>query len=395
MAQSLEVQATYGRSFSGSLPAGTYRGPSPVPPALGNQFPSGPVQFPRPRSAAPAYPEFNTEGYTSPPPLNIPLQPLYGVPINSPISATPQPFALANGAQYQRDRMAPLSASFSQLGIQESSSQNLALLVPPSRDYDVTAPAVFRPELIPFAPIIPRPAPGQPPILTASLPTIESLTAASASVANLGNPARKLAWSRQVMNLVDRTLNLEQALNPASNNYVDGPRISDPKLLALTDQAIPQILALCQAALVPMPPYVAEAFYLRGSFAASGMFPQYVARDLRASFKDYETAARNGYDAGWFKIGRDYEGVQDSKRATEVFERGVHLGEKNCLYVSSFDLHILGFSLRRWVCHRGWAWHTYKATWGSQETRSLQYLCSSNPQTMRMQTRPKQPTCLA
>jgi hypothetical protein len=85
-----------------------------------------------------------------------------------------------------------------------------------------------------------------------------------------------------------------------------------------------------------MPPYVAEAFYLRGALAASGMFPQYVTRDLRSSFKDYETAARTGYDAGWFKIGRDYEGVQDFRRATDVFERGVRLGEKNCLYVSSF-----------------------------------------------------------
>lgn len=330
MAQSLEVQASYGRQFPVPMPGGPYRGASPIPPPSIPQSNSAAIDFSRPIST---YPDFAGQGYMSPPPFNPTLQPSYNAFLGPTLNGPPQPPPIPNNAGYARGQTPSLDASFARMGMSDPYPPAPPALVPPQRDYDVTAPAVFRPELVPFAPIIPRPSPGKPPILTASLPTIESLTAAAASVASQDNPSRKLTWSRQVLNLVDRTLNLEQALNPPLNPATDAPSISNPSLLVLTDQAISQILAICDTAQAPYPPHVAEAFYLRGTLAASGMFPQYVPRDLRSSFKDYEMAARNGYHAGWFKIGRDYEGVQDSRRAKDSFDRGVRLGEKNCLYV--------------------------------------------------------------
>ncbi|KAF8310935.1 HCP-like protein [Clavulina sp. PMI_390] len=166
------------------------------------------------------------------------------------------------------------------------------------------------------------------------MPTVESLTAAASSVASQDNPPRQLTWSRQVLNLVDRTITLETALNPSIDQ---AHALTEPRLHALVDQAIPQIMRQCEA--VPpsaapgsLPPHIAEAFYLRGTLASSSLFQEWVKKDLRQSFKDFETAARSGCHIGWFRIGRDYEGVQDIRRARDAFERGVRLGEKNCLY---------------------------------------------------------------
>jgi hypothetical protein len=68
---------------------------------------------------------------------------------------------------------------------------------------------------------------------------------------------------------------------------------------------------------------------------ASGAFPEKIPRDQRSAFRDFNEAARQGYKAGWFKIGRDYESVKDMTRAREVFERGAGFKETSCLYVSN------------------------------------------------------------
>lgn len=212
-----------------------------------------------------------------------------------------------------------------------------------SSSRDVTAPAIFRPELIPFAPIIPKPPPGQPPILTASLPTIESLSVAAQSVATIDNPARKIAWSHQVLNLLDRMRNTEQALNPEVTTSTS-TAMQNESLMAIVDQAVRQVVLLANDVIsyagtnIPLPSYIPEALYLKGTLEQSGLFPHLVLKDLRQAFKDFEVAARNGFHAGWFKIGRDYESVNDWRRAKEGFERGVVAGEKNCLYVSSIAL---------------------------------------------------------
>ncbi len=205
---------------------------------------------------------------------------------------------------------------------------------PPSEDqiYDVIAPAVFRPLRIPFAPVNPAPSLGDPPVLTVSLPTEASLYAASQSVKSIENPSRQLSWSKQVLDLVERIQLRERQLNSKYNDNLI-PNM-DPLLVELVDQAVQHILGLSKASGKPLLPYVAEAIYHRAVFAASGSFPEYVKRDQQAAFKDFEVAARNGYNTAWFKIGRDYERVNQIERARKCYERGVKFKETNCLYVS-------------------------------------------------------------
>ncbi|EJU02295.1 HCP-like protein [Dacryopinax primogenitus] len=80
----------------------------------------------------------------------------------------------------------------------------------------------------------------------------------------------------------------------------------------------------------PSPPAV--AYFLRGTLESSGAHPQFFERNPRAAFKDYEKAARAGYDAAWFRLGRDYESVDDLDRARDCFERGVKSNDRSCLY---------------------------------------------------------------
>jgi hypothetical protein len=81
----------------------------------------------------------------------------------------------------------------------------------------------------------------------------------------------------------------------------------------------------------PIPPRVAEAIYVHGTFVASGAHPEFVYHSLRAAFRDFEQAARAGYAGAWFRLGRDYENFT---HAIDCFERGVKLNVESCCYVS-------------------------------------------------------------
>jgi hypothetical protein len=110
-----------------------------------------------------------------------------------------------------------------------------------------------------------------PPSLTAPLPTISSLIVALPSVQSSNNsPASKIAWSRDVINLVDR---LYVAPNQTdSTDPVSGPiNVADQELNNLVDIAIPLILQFANPVPVPqtLPPYVAEAIYLRATFEST------------------------------------------------------------------------------------------------------------------------------
>ena len=166
--------------------------------------------------------------------------------------------------------------------------------------------------------------------LTAPLPTIQTLTGAIPSIQDPSfDPARKVVWCRDIFFLVDR-------LNQSTPESPIGPvHIEDPQLLRLTQIAVPTILAIAspQPPLNPVPPYVAEAIYLRATLESSGAFPEDVPLNPRVAFRDYEQAARAGYPQAWFRLGRDYEGFGDDKHARTCFERGVKASVENCLYV--------------------------------------------------------------
>jgi TPR repeat protein len=159
------------------------------------------------------------------------------------------------------------------------------------------------------------------------MPTVSTLLAAESRVTK---PSHIIAWAKAVLALVDR---IQPEIDP------EHPKpLADPVLARLANVAIQHVTSIASiwpiGSNAPVPPYVSEALYLRGTLEASGAFPEKIARDQRAAFRDFEAASRQGYAAGWFKLGRDYESVKDIAHAREVFERGARAKETSCLYVS-------------------------------------------------------------
>lgn len=174
-----------------------------------------------------------------------------------------------------------------------------------------------------------------PPSLTAPLPTIASLIAGLPSVqAPNNNPASKLAWCRDVIGLVDR---LYVAPNQTgSTDSPSGPiHVADQELYTLVETAIPTILQFANPNPFPqpLPPHVSEAIYLRATFEATGAYPQFVPQNPRMAFRDFERAARAGFSAAWFKLGRDYENFGDFPHAKDCYERGIRNNNESSLYV--------------------------------------------------------------
>ena len=202
----------------------------------------------------------------------------------------------------------------------------------------------------------PAPAPGPgpsssgSPSLTAPLPSISGLTASLQLVQQPHyDPAQKVAWCRDVLSLINRAESLQATVaNPTSVGSTETPigplRIDDPQLRTLVEVMTSIITQLSAPPLPkPAPPHIAEVVYLRASCESSGAFPA-IKRDPRTAFRDFEYAARNGYAAAWFKIGRDYENFGDVSHAKDAFERGVKVGDERCLYVSVVTIALVAYS---------------------------------------------------
>ncbi|TFK37925.1 hypothetical protein BDQ12DRAFT_684353 [Crucibulum laeve] len=180
--------------------------------------------------------------------------------------------------------------------------------------------------------------------LTATLPTLPLLQSAVQVVQQPSHdPGLKITWCRDVFFLVDRTV-LGSA--PTSDPPTGPLQIPDPALERLTRVAVPLVLQLASAAAPQpgnptLPPHVAEAIYLRAMFTASGAYPQYIERNPKAAFRDFEAAARGGYAGAWFRLGRDYENFGDFAHAKDCFEKGVKLAVESCTYRMGMA-HLLG-----------------------------------------------------
>ena len=203
------------------------------------------------------------------------------------------------------------------------------------------AATAYQPQVHPRATPVPLqyspPAPSLPqqgngaPSLTAPLPTIQLLTNALPTVQQPNHdPAKKINWARDIFLLVDRAQQ-----NASSDALVVGPvTIHDPQLQRLVQVAVPVVLQIASIQIHTQPPmYVAEALYLRGTFAASGAYPEHVQHNPRLAFRDFEAAARFGYSQAWFRLGRDYENFNDVTHARECFERGAKRNVESCIYV--------------------------------------------------------------
>ncbi|OJA15447.1 hypothetical protein AZE42_02225 [Rhizopogon vesiculosus] len=175
------------------------------------------------------------------------------------------------------------------------------------------------------------------PSLTAPLPTIQSLSTALPTIQQPAHdPALKLAWARDVLLLIDRTQ------QPSSTDIPAGPvSIADPQLQRLASTAVPLIQQLSSTNQNPLPLHAAEALYLRATLEASGAYPDRIPHNPRQAFRDFEAAARAGFAAAWFRLGRDYENFNDAVHAKDCFERGAKLGVESCVYRMGMA-HLLG-----------------------------------------------------
>ncbi|KAH9886008.1 hypothetical protein C8Q73DRAFT_740386 [Cubamyces lactineus] len=274
--------------------------PGPPPPpqsqqTLGFAPPQGP---PVSRGASPLPPPQGSNWTPWSPP---PSQTSYGFP---------QPFG--PGPQPSHPHQRTLSSSMANLSLGAGTSS---------------------PRTSPPAPSIPREG---PPSLTAPLPTVAILSVQQVAIQQpTADPARRIAWCRDVLALVDRAQQLVARTNANSTDPAVGPaQIDDPELQKLVNVAIPIILQISSQAPPqgPLPPFAAEAIYMRATCAATGIYPQFIPHDPRTAFRDFERAAKAGYHAAWFKLGREYENFGDVQHAKECFERGMKHGVESCYY---------------------------------------------------------------
>ncbi|KIK36716.1 hypothetical protein CY34DRAFT_811059 [Suillus luteus UH-Slu-Lm8-n1] len=175
------------------------------------------------------------------------------------------------------------------------------------------------------------------PSLTAPIPTIQSLSTALPTIQQPAHdPALKLAWARDVLLLVDRTR------YPSATDIPAGPvTITDPQLQRLVATAVPLVQHVASINQQPLPLFAAEAVYIRATLESSGAYPDRIPHNPRQAFRDFETAARAGYAAAWFRLGRDYENFNDAVHAKDCFERGAKLGVESCVYRMGMA-HLLG-----------------------------------------------------
>lgn len=146
-----------------------------------------------------------------------------------------------------------------------------------------------------------------------ALPDVDSLRSQRERAEASGSETDKLRWSVQVLKMVERMQTSQTPLEDPVPGWIE--------------EAIAQIV---QCASHPQPP--AEALYARGDLLASGAFPEYVAKDLRSAFNDFELSARMGWAPSWFRIGRDYETLGDVARACTAYTRGVQSRDVGSMY---------------------------------------------------------------
>ena len=112
-----------------------------------------------------------------------------------------------------------------------------------------------------------------------------------------------LRWAARTLKYVERMHTIDAPVDPQVEQWVDEA-----------------IIHIVQVASNPNPE--PEALFVRGELLASGAFPEYVSKDLRSAFNDFEQSARRGWAPSWYRIGCDYEMLGDIGRARHAFERG-------------------------------------------------------------------------
>lgn len=231
---------------------------------------------------------------------------------------------------------------------------------------------------------------GGPPNLNAPMPDMNSLASIREKAFASGDERRKLAWAKQLIKFVGRkhtdgakisdpklvqwideaikvvsvelelaqciyaTLrrlksavlgigapsapwgaHRESALPPGFASHAHHRSRPGRQIVPVANKPASQFLRTTQITkLANVNPPEPEALYMRGDLLASGSFPTYLPKNLKSAFNDFELAARMGWAASWFRIGRDYEVLGDIARARDAYERGISAGDVGSIYVS-------------------------------------------------------------
>jgi hypothetical protein len=199
------------------------------------------------------------------------------------------------------------------------------------------------------------------PPITYPFPTLDSLRATSDILPTLPD-SDKIAWAQDVIRL------LEHHMFP-SGQPTDfcadqpSPTGSIPRgLQQLLEGAVPVVISFATHQNLGVG---ALASYLKAKLLASGAAADFLPRDPRQAFKEFETAARAGEVRGWFRLGRDYEGIGDIVRAKDCFDRGVKKQDCESTYVSGTFRTTDRCATR--AEHSAWEWHTSSASYGSAQ----------------------------
>ncbi|WVQ98542.1 hypothetical protein IAU59_005668 [Kwoniella sp. CBS 9459] len=176
---------------------------------------------------------------------------------------------------------------------------------------------------------------------TYSLPTVEGLQAASSTL-DSAEDWDQVSWAQDILRVVDRQVNPSGGGgSPTDFTHPDSPALNlqlPSALKGLLEMAVPIIIVVSTS---PNTRAAALACYLKAKLQASGLCDDMLPKNQRQAFKDFEAAARGGEVRGWFRLGRDYEGVNDLQRAKDCYERGIKRGDCECTYRMGMA-HLLG-----------------------------------------------------
>lgn len=278
-----------------------------------------------------------------PPHTNINFNPGFAVPGLIPQQHQPPPYgnAYSSWGSPQPDSLAPPAQRLRTYSSPQMPPTNLTASPIPYNSTNLSFSSTPQhPPTNTYAPPpqkAPSPPSSTPPSLTAPLPTIPLLQSALQNVQSPSfDPSQKVVWARDVLFLVDKQS--AHASSSSTDTPVGPAIIHDQALSNLVHIAVPIVLSIASSYQVgggaQTPGYVAEALYLRATFESSGAYPEHMKQNPRSAFRDFEAAARGGYAAAWFRLGRDYENFNDVAHAKDCFERGVKLGVESCAYVS-------------------------------------------------------------
>lgn len=167
--------------------------------------------------------------------------------------------------------------------------------------------------------------------------------------------AHQIAWAQDVLRLVER--HWQQTSNADHFERPSSPP-SDSQHLSITLQHLLDTAALIIIAISDsdIKAHASLALYLKGKLISSGACAALLPKNKMQSFKDFEGAARKGEKRAWYRLGKDYEGVNDLIRASDCYDRGAKAGDCESAFVStSLTDEASQHLMRR---YRGWAWPT-------------------------------------